>query len=183
MNKKRKVSVNYPGNKGFSLLETMLAVIAVMIAGLGIYAVFSSGLSNNNLNSASSEMVEVANVYTDLASADLTSDLDETSIVTTLQNTGRLSGNYFASSTTKDPDTGKDVTAETMVNKFGGLVFANVTAYGFDVTVPLGSTGNPGAQFCQQLKDMYSNCDDSSDDGGDSDSTGHQVVLTLDLTT
>lgn len=145
--------MRYLKNKGFALLEVMLAVIAVMIVGIGVYSVFSSGVNNNDLTAAATEMVEVANIYTDLASADLTANVDETSIVTLLQNSGRLSSSYFGS----DEDSDGELEPK-MFNKFGELNFLSADSYSFVVDVPLGSREAPVDQFCKQLQDSYSNC-------------------------
>lgn len=152
--------MSYLKNKGFALLEVMLAVIAVMIVGIGVYSVFSSGVNNNDLTAAATEMVEVANVYTDLASTDLTSTvIDEDSIVTLLQNSGRLSSSYFGSAVNAEGDS-----VPKMINKFGALYFSTVKPYYFVVDVPLGNRGAPVDQFCSQLKDSYAQCMETPDE-------------------
>jgi prepilin-type N-terminal cleavage/methylation domain-containing protein len=148
--------VKYLRIKGFSMLEVLLAVVVITIAGMGIYSLFNTGVSNSKISDATGEAVQIANVYTDLASSNLTASDDD--LPTLLQNSGRLSSKYFSSSSSKD-----GTTAVKMNNAFGSVSFASVTAYSFAVTFPLGcSTGDaassssvPG-QFFSKVKDLYS---------------------------
>lgn len=136
---------------GFSLMEAFLAIIVVVMAGLGAYTVFDSGTKNEHISEATDEAVQIANVYTDLASSDLTANGDD--LPTLLQNSGRLSSKYFSSTDS----------AVTMYNAFGALTFADVKAYSFSAIFPLGCfTGDvtsessvPG-QFFSKVSDMYS---------------------------
>lgn len=141
--------------RGFSLLEALLAIVVVAIAGLGIYSLFDSGVKTQNLSEATDEAVEIANVYTDLASSNLTSSDDD--IPALLQKSGRLSSKYFSSN--------RD--AVEMYNAFGKITFSNVSAYGFTVTFPLGcfkgdatSLSSTPGQFYSKVKDVYS-CNDA----------------------
>lgn len=140
--------------KGFSLLEVLLAVIVITVAGLGAYALFDSGIKSSNLSDATDEMVQIGNVYTDLASSDLTSNVAEDGIMTLLQNSGRLSNKYFTES---DGST-------IMSNPFGTLTFSDApTPYSFSVTVPLGCLPSDSLvpkQFFNKVQDLYS-CDAS----------------------
>ena len=161
--------------KAFGLLEVMLAVIVIMVAGLGVYATFNSGINNNNLNEAANEMVEIANVYTDLSSANLTSSLtDETGLVTLLQNSDRLASSYFIAGSPDSSDSAG--TEAVMVNKFGQLSFSTITPYSFMVDVPLSQKGSPVDQFCQQVNDVYADCQTTAG------SATNSATLTFDLT-
>lgn len=143
---------------GFSLLEVLLAVVVITIAGLGAYSLFNSGISQNNISDATEEVVQIANVYTDLASSGLTNNVASEGIETLLQNSGRLSNKYFSSSTPLQ-----------MLNPYGALIFSSVTPYSYQLVVPLGcSTGDvaslasvPGQLF-SKVKDIYS-CDATGD--------------------
>ncbi len=153
------VAMNQKRSRGFSLLEVLLAVVVVVIAGLGAYSLFNSGISQNNISDATEEIVQIANVYTDLASSGLTNDVpDEEEIETLLQNSGRLSNKYFSSTTPPQ-----------MLNPYGALIFSSATPYSYQLVVPLGcSTGDvtslasvPGQLF-SKVKDIYS-CDEIGD--------------------
>ena len=126
----------------------MLAITVVAIAGLGVYSLFHSGMDSYHMSDASQEMIEIANVFTDLASADLTSNTSADVLVQNLQNSGRLPSRYFA---TVD---GKLV----MVNSYAALQFSASTAYSFSVNVPLGcldESSTVPAQFCSAVQDVY----------------------------
>ena len=141
-------------SSGFSMLEVMLAIIVIVVAGVGAYELFSSGLSKTNTADAEDEAVQIANVYTDLASSNLTTSGND--IPTLLQKSGRISTKYFSTSGTG----GDDV---QMYNAFGTLTFTDATPYSFTVQIPLGcSSGDvmsdsslPG-QFYSKVKDSYS---------------------------
>lgn len=162
---------------GFSLMEALLAIVVVAIAGLGAYTLFDSSSKTEHIAEATDEAVEIANVYTDLASSGLTSNGDD--IPTLLQNSGRLSSKYFSSSSTV-----------TMNNAFGQLSFSSVTPYSFVVTFPLGcssdnvdSLSSIAGQFYSKVKDLYS-CDASGDKTYATCSKtacvqGHQTSITL----
>jgi len=142
-------------SKGFSLLEVLLAVVVVTVAGLGVYALFDSGVKSNNISDATNEAVEIANVYTDLASSNLTSDVATVGIETLLKNSGRLSAKYFSTST----DAG--ASAAHMNNAFGALVFTEPTPYSFTLAIPLGclpADSSVPEQFFNKVEDTYS-CD------------------------
>ncbi len=140
---------------GFSMLEVMLAIVVIVVAGVGAYELFDSGVTSNNLTEAEDEAVQIANVYTDLASSGLTNDVEAVGIPTLLQNSARLSSKYFSSS--KSP--------AQMNNAYGALTFSAGTPYSFTVLIPLGcvtedttsSSSIPG-QFFSKVKDIYS-CD------------------------
>jgi prepilin-type N-terminal cleavage/methylation domain-containing protein len=146
--------MNQKRSRGFSLLEVLLAVVVVLVAGLGAYSLFNSGISQNNISDATEEAVQIANVYTDLASSGLTNNVASEGIETLLQNSGRLSNKYFSSSTPPQ-----------MLNPYGALIFSSATPYSYQLVVPLGcSTGDvaslssvPGQLF-SKVKDIYS-CD------------------------
>lgn len=137
-------------------MEALLAIIIVVMASLGVYSVFNSGSYEAHLSDATTQAVEIANIYTDLASSDLTGGT--ATVPELLQNSGRLSSKYFAS------DTDDKVNIH---NPFGQLAFTKTNAYSFSVDVPLGcfkgevdnSASVPG-QFFSKVKDMYS-CDAS----------------------
>lgn len=151
--------MNQKRSKGFSLLEVLLAVVVITIAGIGTYSLFDSGVSSNNISDATNEAVEVANVYTDLASSNLTADVTAENIVSYLQNTGRLSNKYFSTSTTSKD---KEATA-SMNNAFGRLDFTVATPYSFVVAIPLGCLSKNSSvpeQFFKKVEDAYS-CDDT----------------------
>lgn len=137
-------------HRGFSMLETMLAIIVVVIAGFGVYEAFNSGLSNNNIADAENEVVEIANVYTDLASSNLTDKVtDSASFINALYRSGRLSSKYFSTDGT------------VMYNTFGALDFSAVdpTPYSYAVTVPLGClklTSSLPQDFYKKVQDVYS---------------------------
>lgn len=131
---------------GFSLLESMLAIVLVAVAGMGVYSLFHSGMDSYHLNDASQEMVEIANVFTDLASADLTGDISGTTMVTALYNSDRLSSRYFSND------------GQTMLNPFSSLAFTAANPYSFSVNVPLGcldADSNVPDQFCHAVEDLY----------------------------
>lgn len=139
---------------GFTLLETLLAIIVITIAGLGAYSLFNSGLVSSNLADTVDEMVEIANVYTDLASSNLTKNISSSAqLVTLLQSSGRLSSKYFAAD-------------GSMVNAYGAtsIAYSSVTPYGFTAAVPLAlySASTDGlsaaSQFCSKVQDVYSSC-------------------------
>lgn len=139
--------MNQKRSKGFSLLEVLLSLIVVTVAGLGVYSLFDSGVKSTNVNDAENQAVQIANVYTDLASSDLTNNVDSEGIVTLLKNSGRLSSKYFSS--------------EQMHNAFGVLDFSVVTptAYSFAVKIPLGCLSQDSSvpeQFFNKVKDLYS---------------------------
>ena len=142
------------------MLEVSLAIIIMVVAGMGAYELFSSGLASNNVTDAEDEAVQIANVYTDLASSNLTSGVttEASSVPTLLQNSGRLSTKYFSSS--------GDV---AMYNSFGALTFSEATPYSFTVAIPLGcssgdvtSNASMPAQFFSKVKDSYSCTSDGS---------------------
>ena len=114
-------------SRGFSLLEVLLAVVVITIAGLGAYSLFDSGVKSNNITDAEDEAVQIANVYTDLASSNLTAGVTVETLPALLQNSGRLSSKYFSGTTTVQ-----------MNNAFGTLNFTLPTAYSFAVAIPLG---------------------------------------------
>ena len=147
--------MNQKRSKGFSLLEVLLAVVVVTVAGLGAYALFDSGVKSNNITDAEDEAIQIANVYTDLASSDLTSADDD--IPTLLQNSGRLSSKYFSTAT------GSDSSSVSMYNAFGALNFTPVSAYSFSVQIPLGCLPENSTipqNFFNKVRDLY-NCDGS----------------------
>ena len=132
-------------SKGFSLLEVLLAVVVITIAGLGAYSLFDSGVHSNNMTEAEDQVVQIANVYTDLASSDLTSATDN--IPELLQNSGRLSSKYFSGTS-----------AVQINNPFGALMFSNSTPYSFDVTIPLGclpADSTIPKSFFNKVRDLY----------------------------
>jgi len=136
-------------NKGFSLLEALLAIIVIVIAGLGAYSLFDSGVKSNNITEAEDEVVQIANVYTDLASSDLTSNVATVGIETLLQNSGRLSAKYFSGSPVQ------------LNNAFGALDFSveTPTPYSFAVAIPLGCVPADSSlpeQFFKKVQDQYS---------------------------
>ena len=157
---------------GFSLLEAMLAIVIVGIAGIGVYSLFNSGLGSYHITDASNEIVEVANVYTDLASADLTATITTSNIVSTLKNSGRLSSKYFSNDGT------------SMINAFSSLNFTSANAYSFTVSVPLGELASGStvpSQFYSAVKDQYT-CDGShsySDACVTTPETGGSTTITL----
>ncbi|MES2204447.1 MAG: prepilin-type N-terminal cleavage/methylation domain-containing protein [Pseudomonadota bacterium] len=137
--------MNQKHKAGFSLLEVMLALVVITIAGLGAYSLFDSGVKSNNITEAESQVVQIANVYTDLASSDLTSNSDD--IPTLLKDSGRLSSKYFSTS------------SSVMYNAFGELTFSGATAYSFVLEVPLGSINDKSTvpdQFFKKVQDVYS---------------------------
>lgn len=143
--------MNQKRNKGFSLLEVLLAVVVITIAGLGAYSLFDSGVKSNNLTQAEDEAIQIANVYTDLASSDLTSASDN--IPELLQNSGRLPSQYFSTAT------GSGSSIVTMHNAFGTLAFTSETANSFSVVIPLGclsAKSEVPKNFFNKVRDMYS---------------------------
>lgn len=144
--------MKYKWARGFSLLEVLLAVIVIMVAGLGTYSLFQTGVKDAHLSDAADEAVQIANVYTDLASSNLTSMGND--IPSLLQNSGRLSTKYFDS-------TGDTV---TMYNAFGTIKFNSPSPYSFTVGFPLGcsttddvtSASSVPGQFYAKVKDVYS---------------------------
>ena len=166
--------------KGFSLLEVLLAVVVVTVAGLGAYSLFDSGVKSNNITEAENQAVQIANVYTDLASSGLTNNVVTDGIVTLLQNSGRLSSKYFSS------------TPVQMNNAFGEVPFFDVTPYSFGMTVRLGclpSNSSVPQQFLSKVQDVYScspteDKDDLSDCGNavgmcSGETGGSSTTLTL----
>lgn len=136
-------------NLGFSMLEVSLAIIIIVVAGMGAYELFSSGLKSNNITDAEDEAVQIANVYTDLASSDLTSNVATVGIETLLQNSGRLSAKYFSGSPVQ------------LNNAFGALDFSveTPTPYSFAVAIPLGCVPADSSlpeQFFKKVQDQYS---------------------------
>jgi len=151
--------MHHKQKKGFGLLEALLAIIVIVIAGLGAYSLFDSGVKSSNITDAEDEAVQIANVYTDLASSNLTTAKND--IPTILRDSGRLSNKYFSSSA------GDSNTGVSMHNAFGELTFdsANATAYSFEVRIPLGcvqgdikNKSSLPAQFFSKVQDAYS-CD------------------------
>lgn len=143
-------------NAGFSMLEALLAIIVVIVAGVGVYEAFGSGLSNTNISTAEDEVMQIANVYTDLASSNLTGDVTTAEkMISLLYNSGRLPSNYFSADGT------------VIANPFGTLDFskATPTPYGYTVVVPLGclkAGSTVPVQFYQKVKDLYS-CTDCTE--------------------
>ena len=137
--------------KGFSLLEVMLALVVITVAGLGAYSLFDSGVKSSNITEAEGQAVQIANVYTDLASSNLTAGVTAATLPALLQNSGRLSSKYFSGTTTVQ-----------MNNAFGQVNFTGeATPYSFIVEVPLGSINDTSSlpeQFFSKVKDVYS-CD------------------------
>jgi prepilin-type N-terminal cleavage/methylation domain-containing protein len=137
-------------SRGFSLLEVLLAITVVTVASLGAYALFDSGIKSNNMADAENQAVEIANVYTDLASSNLTNDVAPDKIAGVLQNSGRLSNKYFSGS----------ASAVVMRNAFGVLTFPEATAYSFSIKIPLGCLTNTNSnlpqQFLSKVQDSYS---------------------------
>lgn len=133
-------------SRGFSLLEVLLAVVVITIAGLGTYSLFDSGVKSNNITDAEDEVVQIGNVYTDLASSNLTSA--DNDIPTLLKNSGRLSNKYFSA------------TSPVQINNaFGALTFSNNTPYSFDVAIPLGCLPEDSTipkNFFNKVLDLYS---------------------------
>ncbi len=163
--------MNQKCSRGFSLLEVLLAVVVITIAGLGAYSLFDSGLKSNNITEAANEVVEIANVYTDLASSNLTTGVTTTTIVSLLQNSGRLPQKYFPSAT-------------TMANAFGNLTFDPVSPYSFTVLVPLGtfpagSTSSIPADFCKKVQDVYSCTTPGTPASGDTPATPAASTCTV----
>ena len=148
---------HYHRQFGFSLLETLLAIIVITIAGVGVYSAFNSGLASSDLAGTVDEMVEVANVYTDLAATNLTSSINSSAtLIAALKNSGRLSADYFL--------TNADQTISLIDAYDDAVQFSHVTPYSFTATVPLGVvwTGNKAtaassvaSQFCDQVQDVY----------------------------
>lgn len=144
--------MKYKCTQGFSLLETLLAVIVIMVAGLGTYSLFETGVKGAHLSDAADEAVQIANVYTDLASSNLTAAGNDIPML--LQNSGRLSSKYFSS--TSD--------GVVMYNAFGEIKFNDEpSAYSFAVAFPLGcdtsdvtSPSSVPGQFFSKVKDIYS---------------------------
>lgn len=140
------------------MLETLLAIVVITVAGLGVYGLFNSGLLSSQLSDVTDEMVEIANIYTDLSSADLTSSVtDEASLVAVLQNSGRLSAKYFTS--VSDGTT----TSASMVSAYGPISYTAANAYSFTACVPLGgtsadTTSTVVSQFCNKVQDVYASC-------------------------
>lgn len=145
--------------QGFSLLETLLAITVITIAGLGVYSLFNSGLSSSKLADTTDEMVEIANVYTDLASADLTNSVTgdgesvSAALITVLQNSGRLPAKYFP-------------TSSSMANAYGEITYTAATPYSFTATVPLGFSDKDSTvvqQFCNKVQDVYASCSQTTE--------------------
>lgn len=155
--------MNQKRSKGFSLLEVILALVVITSAGLGVYTLFDSGIKSNNLSDATNQVIEIANVYTDLASSNLTASVsEEADLVTLLQNSGRLPNKYFSSSSTTG-EGGAITTTVTINNAFGTLDFSSPapTPYSFVVEVPLGSINDKSSapdQLFSKVQDVYS-CD------------------------
>lgn len=142
---------------GFTLIEVMLALVVITIAGLGAYSLFDSGVKSNKITDAENEAVQIANVYTDLASAGLTSSDED--IPSLLKNSGRLSSKYFSTNSS----------STVMMNAFGPLTFTSPTAYSFSVSIPLGCLPADSIlpkDFFNKVRDMYScnGSDSYSDD-------------------
>lgn len=134
---------------GFSLFDVMLAIIVIVVASIGVYALFERGSTTNSITQAEDQMVQIASVYSDLSAADLTNDVPATPIATLLYNSQRLSEQYF------------DLTGGTppsdMVNGFGLLTFSEASSYGFTVMIPLGCVSTTVAQgFYNAVRDQYS---------------------------
>ena len=143
--------MNQKRNKGFSLLEVALALVVITVAGLGAYSLFDSGVKSSNITEAEDQAVQIANVYTDLASSNLTAGVTVETLPALLQNSGRLSSKYFSGTTTVQ-----------MNNAFGALDFsaAAPTSYSFSVAIPLGclpATSDIPKSFFNKVRDMY-NC-------------------------
>jgi len=141
---------------GFSLMEALLAIIVVVVASFGVYSLFNSGSYQAHLSDATTQAVEIANIYTDLASSHLTGGA--ATVPELLQNSGRLSSKYFSSNSDGQVN---------VYNAFGQLAFTKINAYSFSVDVPLGcfkgdveSLSSVPAQFFSKVKDMYS-CNDA----------------------
>ncbi len=146
--------MKYGSVRGFSLMEVILSVVILTVAGLGVYSLFNTGKSNLSLADAADQAVQIANVYTDLASSQLTTSDDD--IPSLLKNSGRLSNKYFSLNS-----------GVQIHNAFGIVTFSNVTPYSFVAIFPLScGSGNvtsissvPG-QFFTKVQDVYS-CDSS----------------------
>lgn len=135
--------------QGFGLLEVLLAVVVITIAGLGAYALFDSGVKSSKITDATDQVVQIANVYTDLSSADLTENITGENIPALLQNSGRLSNKYFSSSSG----------SVQMYNAFGALDFPAGTATSFSIDIPLGCVdvgSTMPKDFFNKVQDQYS---------------------------
>ena len=152
---------------GFAMLDVLLAVIVVLLAFTGIYALFDRGVASNNMTQAQNQMIEMAGVFSDLSSAGLTNDLSSGSQLAYLfQNSQRLASRYFYSTEN----------SIGMQNSFGELVLIGdgITPYSFEAKVPLGcATEQEAERFFNAVRDEYSCVGDSDDFANcELDSTG-----------
>ena len=135
--------------RGFSLMETLLAIVVTGIASMGVYALFHSAMSSYHLSDASSEVIEIANVYADLSSADLTTEVTSSeTLVDVLQKSRQLPNKYFTSGESES----------NISNAFGKLSFSSVAPYGFTVVVPLGCVDEDSSvpkNFFNDVRDQY----------------------------
>lgn len=163
---------------GFAMLEVMLAVIVIVVASIGVFAMYRSSSNQTADTQIANQLMQIASTYSNLISASLTNSVtSQSSLISLLQNSGQLSSNYFS--------TGSGSSSSTVINSvYGALSFDNVSEVSYKVTVPYpGRNLQQAVAIFNQVSNSYTcvtNCS-IGDDSSNSTNEGAEAVTSFEL--